>query len=211
MQSLATQEKEVVNKDEEAKKISAVYKLLSRVFIREVDVEFLRQLKTPCFYESLKNAGIDFGDKFISQNEMELLEDLAVEYARLFLTGYNVALYESVYTDPSNRLYGDSTVNIAHFYQKCGLMIVNKTLIPDHIGLELELMSYLKEKESISRQNGNKDTTKWIEWQKEFISQHLGKWAKEFFRQVEAVAEHPFYREMAKLGSQFMQEETKDA
>lgn len=208
MQSLATQEKEVVNKSEEAKKIGAVYKLLSKVFIREVDAQFLRQLKTPCFYNSLKSAGIDFGDKFINQNERELLENLAVEYARLFIIpGCNVYLYESVYTDTAKMFYGKSAQQVKDFYQRCGMEIVDKTLMPNHIGLELELMSYLKQKEAEALENGKQDASRWQKLQKEFISTHLGKWATQFFSRVEEEAKHPFYKEMAKLGKQLIKEE----
>jgi TorA maturation chaperone TorD len=176
------------------------------VFIREVDAQFLRQLKTPCFYKSLKSAGIDFGDKFIDQNERELLENLAVEYARLFIIpGCNVSLYESVYAD--KMFYSEQAQQVEEFYQRCGMEIVDETLIPDHIGLELELMSYLKQKEAKALENGRQDASRWIELQKEFMTTHLGKWATQFFKAVEKEAELPFYQEMAKLGKQLMKEE----
>ena len=205
MQSLATNEKELVNKAEEAKKIGAVYKLLSKVFIREVDAQFLRELRTECFYETLKDAGIDFGDEFINQNERELLENLAVEYARLFIVpGCNVYLYESVYTNSAKMLYGESAQQVYDFYQRCGMSVVDERLMPDHIGLELELMSYLKQKEAKALENGKQDASKWLELQNEFMTAHPGRWAVQFFEAVEKEAEHPFYRKMTKLGRQLV-------
>lgn len=195
-----------LTKVEEIDNIASVYKLLSRVFIREIDKEFLKVLRSKDFYNALRSFGIDLGDNFLIQDEAELLEKLAVEYARLFLTGYNVPLYSSVYTNPNNLLCADSTQEVAHFYKRCGLKIKDKTLLPDHIGLELELMGYLKEKEAYE----NKDTSKWLELQNEFIAKHLIKWAERFFSDVEKEAEHPFYQQMARLGREFITSEVKD-
>ncbi|MBU1615825.1 molecular chaperone TorD family protein [bacterium] len=190
-------------KAEEAKKIGAIYKLLSRVFISEVDARFLGQLRTPCYVESLKSAGIDFGDEFLSRNEEELLEDLAVEYTRLFIVpGSSVSLYESVYTE--EMLCGESAGAVSDFYRKCGMEALDETFLPDHIGLELELMSYLKQKEAAALRNGNQDTSRWIGLQKEFLSSHLLKWAPRFFAGVLNRSEHPFYKEMARFGKQFL-------
>ena len=195
MQSLATQEKELVDKAEEAKKIGAVYKLLSRVFIREVDAPFLRQLRTGCFCESLKGVGIDFGDEFQHQNEEALLEELAVEYARLFIVpGKAIPPYESVWCE--ERFMGNSTQAVKDFYRRCGIKISDETLMPDHIGLELELMGYLIE---------NKN-----ELAGEFMKEHLGKWAPQFFSLIEKEASHPFYKEMAKLGKRLLEIENEE-
>ena len=192
-----------MNKAEEAKEISVVYKLLSKAFIREIDVEFLRHLRTKELCDSLKALDIDFGDQFLSQDEGRLLEDLAVEYARLFIVpGSGLSLYESVYAE--ERYCGEPAQQVEEFYQKCGMGIVDETLMPDHISLELELMSYLKQKEAELLQNGNQDATKWLELQKEFMSTHLSKWIPQFFAHVEEAAEHLFYKEMAKLGRQFI-------
>ncbi|MDI6795058.1 MAG: molecular chaperone TorD family protein, partial [bacterium] len=100
METIVEEKQDLVEKAEEAERIGALYKLLSKIFIREVDARFLRQLRTECFCESLKSAGIDFGDEFLSRKEEELLEDLAVEYARLFIVpGISLSPYESVYAE----------------------------------------------------------------------------------------------------------------
>ncbi|MEW5768558.1 MAG: molecular chaperone TorD family protein [bacterium] len=203
MEGLIPQEKDRGDKAEEAERISAVYKLLSRIFIGEVDAPFLRQVRTEGFCESLKSAGIDFGDEFLSRNEEELLEDLAVEYARLFIVpGISLPPYESVYAE--GMLSGESAQQVGNFYRKCGMEVVEASFLPDHVGLELELMSYLKQKEADALKNGNQDTSRWMELQKEFMADHLGKWVPQFFTMVEKGTESPFYKEMAKLGRELL-------
>lgn len=209
MKGLAVQKRDLKDRIEEAKDIGAVYKLLSRVFIREVDDRFLKELRTECFQESLISAGINLGEEFLNQDTERLLESLAVEYARLFIVPVYgcISTYESVYTQ--ERLSGESTCQVSRFYEKCGLGLHNEDILADHIGLELELISYLKQKEITSRQNGNQDTNKWLELQKEFITQHLDKWAPQFFALVEDTAIHPFYKEMARLGRQLIKIDSK--
>lgn len=194
-------------KAEETKKIGAVYNLLSRVFMGEVDAQFLRQLRTGCFYESLKDAGIDFGHGFLNQPEEGLLEDLGVEYCRLFITGQPP--YESVYLE--GRYCGESMVEIKNFYQRCGMSVKDEKIMPDHIGLELELMSYLKQRQSEAQeQNNHEGVLKWMGLSREFMSAHPCKWANEFFILVEQEAQHPFYKQMAKLGKRLMEIEMNE-
>lgn len=207
MKSLILQEKDMGDKAEECKKIGAVYKLLSKVFIREVDTQFLTQLRTPYFYECLKDAGLNLGDEFFSQQEEGLIEALAVEYAGLFIVpGDSFAPYESVYVE--ERLYGNTSQQIEEFYQKCHIHVADEKLMPDHIGLELDFMSYLKQKQADALENRNEEEAlRWIGIQKEFMTDHLGKWAPQFFGWVAEEAKHPFYKEMAKLGKQLIVEE----
>jgi len=187
------------DKIEDIKNISAIYKLLSRAFIREVDAQFLRQLRTADFYESLKSAGVDFGDEFLKQNEDSLLEDLAVEYARLFIVpGGGVSPYESVYLE--QRVYGEAAGQVKEFYHQCGLTVVSESMMPDHIGLELELMGHLKCNEAEAIKNDNLGNSKWVDLFQQFTTDERNKWMTQFFTDVEKVAEHAFYKGMAMLG-----------
>ncbi|MBU1599719.1 molecular chaperone TorD family protein [bacterium] len=199
-----------LSKAEESKRISAIYKLLSRVFMREVDAGFLRQLRTECFYETLKGVGINLGPEFLNQEEDALLENLAVEYAYLFIVPGKVYLYESVYSD-SGLLYGEPAKQVEDFYQKCGLKVTDDTLMPDHIGLELELMSYLKQRQFEAGEEGNEaGVLKWTELAQEFMGAHPGKWAEEFFSSVQQESLDPFYKQMAELGKRLMEIEMNE-
>ena len=199
-----------LTKAEESKRIGAVYNLLSRVFMGEVDARFLRELRTECFYETLKDTGINLGDRFLNQQEDKLLEALAVEYARLFIVpGVSISPYESVHIEQMH--YGEKAQQVASFYQKCGMKIVDETLMPDHIGLELELMSYLKQRQFEAGEQGNEDgVLKWTELAQEFMSAHPGKWAEEFFSSVQQESLDPFYKQMAKLGKRLMEIEMSE-
>ncbi|MBU1487922.1 glycosyltransferase [bacterium] len=68
----------------------------------------------------MKNAGIDFGDRFLKEDEESLLEELATEYAALFcVPGQSFPPYESVARE--DRLLGDVASSVRDFYARCGL------------------------------------------------------------------------------------------
>jgi len=191
-----------MDKVEECKEIGAVYRLLSRVFISEVDAEFLGQLRTPCFYKSLKSIGIDFGPEFLVQDEKELLEDLACEYTSLFIMPGDVPPYESVYIE--GQLMGEVTSRVKSFYYRYGLS-PSSNIFPDHIGVELEFMSALKRKEAeLWEKGGGRLVEKVLDLEKEFLSEHLGKWGPIFCEEVSKKSRHPFYQEMAHLTKEFI-------
>ncbi|MDP3016975.1 MAG: molecular chaperone TorD family protein [Deltaproteobacteria bacterium] len=73
-------------------------------------------------------------------------EDLAVEYARLFVGPYELKAppYGSVYLGGARRVMGNSTMGVIKLYEETGL-VMDKDFkeLPDHIAVELEFMYYL--------------------------------------------------------------------
>ena len=97
---------------------------------------------------------------FLMKGEPEnLLRDLKVEYDRLFsgLSEGSTSLVESFYKrwteDPhcalpfaseGGFLMGDSALHLSEIYRQCGLEVSEEFKgCPDHIGMELEFLSYL--------------------------------------------------------------------
>jgi len=74
------------------------------------------------------------------------IEELQVEYTRLFLGPFGVAVppYGSCYLEKSGEVMGKTTQEIMHLYRKAGLAIDKEfTELPDHIAVELEFVYYL--------------------------------------------------------------------
>src|SRR4030043_2079977 len=87
-------------------------------------------------------------------------EDLAVEYARLFVGPYELKAppYGSVYLDGGRRVMGDSTMEVVRIYEKTGLaMDKDFKELPDHIAVELEFMFFLIYKEGEALEKLEKD------------------------------------------------------
>jgi TorA maturation chaperone TorD len=140
------------------------------------------------------------------RDEEGVIEELATEYASLFcVPGQSSPPYESVARE--KRLLGDVASEVRDFYRRCGLK-PKKNFMPDHLGLELEAMAHLKEKEAEYRKRRKKEEAeRMVELQQKFLSEHLLQWVPQFFERIEGVAEHPFYSQMARLAREFIESE----
>ena len=187
-----------------------VYGLLASVFRTEPDKEFLRELKGPRFAGAFASLEADFGDEFRQSTEEELGESLAIEFTRLFMgPGEHISPHESVFVDvdgDSGGLYGAKTVAVKKFIETTGLSYDDSfTGLPDHVSVELEFMGKLTEFEAEKWANGNDGGARCcLSVQKMYAEEHLLRWIPQFCEQVIAKAELPFYREMARITSEFV-------
>ena len=78
----------------------------------------------------------------ISKNDRNILEDLSIEYTRLFINCYEgiVAVpYESFYKSYDKSVMGEVAVEVSQFYKSYGLELSEEfTDPPDHISVEME-------------------------------------------------------------------------
>ncbi len=196
-----------------AEKRSNIYGFLSTIFKEEVDSELLDQLRDPEFSGVLAGLGVQLDGKFWDKPEEDILLDLAVEYTRLFLgPGKHISPHESVHKGSEGLLWGDSTVAVNKFYEKCEYGLSPKYKgIPDHIAVELELMQHLTRRESEAWGEGDRvKAMKSRRLQKRFLSEHLTKWAPAFCEKVEGSAELPFYKNFAELTRLFIESEYEE-
>ena len=199
-----------MEKTEIARGRSSIYKLLSHVFIREVSSDFLKTLRETEIADSLKDLGLDIGECLKSESDNKLLDDLATEYAALFLTPGGLSPHESVKL--KGLLLQEPASKVLAFYKACGLEIPKDYKgFPDQLGVELEFMGYLAGEEFKALQKGKTEKANELAvLQERFLREHLSKWVVDFCKEVEDVAFHPFYKEMAGLTRAFMETEIKE-
>lgn len=184
---------------------SSIYRFISSLFLTEPSPEVIREIRDKKALKTFRDLGIDFGVE-LNQGEEALAEKLAVEYTRLFIGPKgHFPPYESVHSSEGGTLWGDSTVEVSNFYRRCGYELAPEHSIPDHIGIELELMQHLLEMEAKSLREGDSAlASRYVALQKEFLENHLVKWGPGFCRKIEEAAEHPFYRGLARLTRQYI-------
>ncbi len=199
-----------MEKSEIARGRSSTYKLLSHVFIKEVSSELLETFRGKEMSESLKDFGVDIEKCLKSEGDNKLLDELATEYAALFLTPGGLSPHESVKL--KGLLLQEPASKVLEFYKACGLEIPEDYKgFPDQLGVELEFMGYLAGEEFKALQKGKtKKANVLVELQKRFLREHLSKWVVDFCKEVEEVAFHPFYKEMAGLTRRFMETEIQE-
>ncbi|HIE33379.1 MAG TPA: hypothetical protein EYP81_04980 [Thermodesulfobacteriaceae bacterium] len=134
-----------------------------------------------------KKVGLNFEGEF----EVEDLEDLKVEYTRLFITSpyYTPAPpYASVYLSSDRRLKGEGYDQALAFYREAGYEPVEEGELADHVAYELAFMALLLEE-------NRKDLLR------EFLESHFLKWYPRFLSALKKAEPKPFYRALGELVS----------
>lgn len=190
---------------------SSIYGLLAAIYRSEATSDLLVQVKDPRFLGVLANLGLDLNGDFIQKPEDELLNDLAIEYARLFLgPGKHISPHESVHYQRDDgkwgQLWGESTVEVERFIKATGLSYeADYKGMPDHISVEFELMEALARQEAIAlSENDKTKARRCLDVQRKFLEEHLIRWIPFFCEKVIKEAELPFYRAFAELTLRFI-------
>jgi len=92
-----------------------------------------------------------------------------------------------------------------------GLDKVGKFAEPeDHIALELQFMTHLCEKTSTAIKDGDlSDAKKYLEVQRDFLNEHLGKWVPELTADILKSAKREFYKAVAKITRGYIEMDKK--
>jgi TorA maturation chaperone TorD len=208
---------ELKERYEHAQQRSNIYGFLARMYRKELSAEMLARIKESYFTEILSELGVHLGEEFFSVSDDELIENLAVEYTRLFLgPGKHISPHESIHYERDDgdwgRLWGASTVEVKKFVESLGLKYKESdTSIPDHISVELELMQKVIEKERQAWiENNDKDALHYLKIEHMFMEDHLLKWIPGFCDKIISETEMSFYSEMARLTKSFIELEEKE-
>lgn len=203
-----------------------MYRLLGRLYMKEVDAKFLGAMKNMKFPENCGDEELEDGYRLLEAYlggldaaagavavdcvesagavaAAEVLDDLAVDYARVFLSagvaqGMAAFPYESVYTSKKRLMMQDAREAVAAAYAKAGLKPgADMYHAPeDHIGLEFEYMAHLCAGAPVTEQQ-------------EFFKAHLQNWVYTFTAEVLKYAQTDFYRAVSKITRGFMNMEQR--
>ncbi|MGR3295289.1 MAG: TorD/DmsD family molecular chaperone, partial [Candidatus Bathyanammoxibius sp.] len=187
---------ETQDRDAEARHRSDIYGLLATVYRQEITSDLLEQIRDPQFLEALSVLEVEGIDDLIQQPAAELLEDLAVEYTRLFLgPGKHISPHESVHHQREDgqwgMLWGVSTVEVKKFIEATGLSYTDDYKgMPDHISVEFEFMRQLILAEEQAWMDEDADKAAACrQVEKKFIEEHLIRWVPAFCEMVIQEAE----------------------
>ena len=194
-----------------------MYRFLASVFIQEIDVQMLSSLQKMTFpaleesktpWQQDLNAGFRLIESYLSGYEGKtkeetsaLLEDLAADYAKVFLAAGDAAgkaafPYESIYAGFDSAFGGSLQMNLSALYASKGLSMREDMfkIMEDHIGLEMNYMAELIKEDQ-------------KEQQREFFQTHLINWALQFAADIYKYTERDFYKGIARMTMGFMEAE----
>jgi anaerobic sulfite reductase subunit A len=192
-----------------------LYLFLGRLYKIEVDQALLEQMKALSFPDESSEeelvAGYRMLEVYLRQPGYDVLTDLAVDYARVFI-GAGIAEaeaaypYESIYTSPKRLVMQEAWSEMVDIYRAKGLEKSERLDIPeDHIALELELMAFFchETQEAIAAKNWAAVAAN-LKEQREFLEKHLLNWVPAFCADIQKYAETKFYQAAAKITNGYL-------
>lgn len=136
------------------------------------------------------------------------LTEMQVDHARLFLgpTELLAAPYGSVYLDEGRTIMGDSTMEAKKHYQAVGLKPSDDIKQPpDFIATELEFLFFLIH--CHLQAEDAEAAGEFLERQRAFLNQHLGRWVEPFTELMIKEAGTEFYKILGVLTQNFIKAE----
>ncbi len=189
---------------DELKEELYLYNLLRQLFLKEPTKELINDLAKIDHLDETDdeiNYGLKLLIESIKKNEYRLdewLEELAIEYARLFIGPKNppAVPYASFYLSESRSLMTDETIDVRKRYLEAGMAVKNLYSIPDdHIGIELEFIYYLTKKIIELFERGEREeASRLFEIRSDFLSKHITLWIPFFTDRILDSTQEDFYK-----------------
>jgi TorA maturation chaperone TorD len=192
--------------NEEIENRIALYALISRLMISEVDEAFLKSIESSEAILSLFPHYRDW-DKRQEFDQSTLKERyMDVDYANLFLL--HLIPYESFYTRDDQMIESGGDNPLLTLYNALDFKVeLDKARVvsPDHIGVELEFMYMLcLAMKKADQANDDEAMEELLYVQKGFLEDHLLNWAPMFLINMKKESRTPLYHDGAELALEFL-------
>lgn len=173
-----------------------LYAFFSRLFIRELDEPLVAWLRGELGRELLPRFSAS--DEATAVASSEVREALfAPDF--IHLTVIDVVPYESFYRRDDAMIESGLANPVVRFYRQYGFeadLEAARALSPDHLGIELELMAALVDKELEARQrDDDEQVRRLLGIQHAFMRDHLLAWAPVYLLAVQRNARTLLYGE----------------
>lgn len=140
----------------------------------------------------------------------DVYEALRVDHTRLFVASGPdfVPPWESVYFNPDRLVFQKETLEVREWYRRFGVESRHLHHEPDdHIALEMAFLAMLAERAHTSAaEGGDSERQRLTDAMRDFLSQHLLRWAPACLERLAHHARTDFYRGIALLGRGFLAE-----
>ncbi len=125
---------------EDAAARSGMYRLLARLWLREVDRDLLQELTTAPLCDAFTGAG----GLMSAREDADTIEELAIEYCRLFIGPTDhLPPFQSVWQ--SGQFQDGTAASMKEFVEIVGYDTdaVPSGIMLDHLGIELDVMGHI--------------------------------------------------------------------
>jgi TorA maturation chaperone TorD len=184
----------------------ALYALISRLMISEVDADFIKSIEENSEVLDLFPNYKDWDKRKEFSNNILKERYLDVDYANLFLL--HLVPYESFYTRDDQMIESGGDNPVLELYNALDFRVeLDKARVvsPDHIGVELEFMYMLCDALKKAFDADDKDgVIELLQVQQGFLKDHLLEWTPMFLINMKNEARTALYHDGAELALEFM-------
>ena len=184
----------------------ALYALISRLMLIEVDEEFLEKIESDKALLSLF-PNYKTWSKREEHSMKELIDQFYnVDFTNLFLM--HMVPYESFYTRDDQMIESGGDNPVVELYNQLDFRVElaeARVVSADHIGIELEFMYMLcvaLQKALVA--DDKEGTCELLEVQRAFLKEHLLEWTPLFLINMKRESRTPLYHDGAELALEFM-------
>ena len=184
----------------------AIYALISRLMLVEVDETFLENIeKDKEILSFFPNYAA--WSKRVEFSRKELIEQYYnVDFTNLFLM--HLVPYESFYTRDDQMIESGGDNPIVELYNELDFRVQldeARVVSADHIGVELEFMYMLcTAMQKALEANDEEGVCELLQVQRAFMSEHLLEWAPLFLINAKKESRTPLYHDGAELTLEFL-------
>ncbi len=184
----------------------ALYALISRLMISEVDADFIKSIEENSEVLDLFPNYKDWDKRKEFSNNILKERYLDVDFANLFLL--HLVPYESFYTRDDQMIESGGDNPILELYNALDFRVqLDKARVvsPDHIGVELEFMYMLCDALKKAFDANDRDgVIELLQVQQGFLKDHLLNWAPMFLINMKNESRTALYHDGAELALEFM-------
>jgi len=194
---------------EELREELSLFNLLRQVFLKEPTrelIEGMAKVDLPSDADDEISHGLKLMSESVRNNSRRLnewVEELAVEYARLFVGPKNPPAipYASFYLSESHSLMSDETIDVRKKYLEAGMAVKELYSVPDdHIGIELEFLYDLTRRMIELFEKGQREeASRLFERRSDFMRGHMALWVPIFAGKVMDSAQEDFFKGAASV------------
>ncbi len=188
---------------------SNFYSFLSRLFLFELDLETLKELReNKNIFELFPN--LQTWDSWHNLSDNELLNShINPDFTNISIL--HLVPYESFYTREDAMIESGGANLVTNFYHEFGFKVEfneARVVAPDHIGIELAFMSLLINGENNALINNDiKTAEKILNTQKKFMETHLINWISLYLINFKFEARTPLYYDLGETALAFIFED----
>ena len=182
---------------------SLLYKELTQEQIDALAAYDFMSMRQEAENEDLAEGFYKLG-RYLKRRGVNVRQDLAVEYARVFLAagvndGLSASPYESVFTSPEGLLMQDARDQVVKIYRSQGMEVPKELNDPeDHLAFEIQFLANMCEKTRNAMEAGE-DVDGLLGVQIDFLDQHIFNWIDKLMKQVNVYAMSDFYTSVMRV------------